>query len=98
MSISSVSSVSDSGQTSTANQITQYTDLGKNDFLKLICAQLKYQDPLSPVDNFDFLGQTAQFSMLEQVIDLNSRFDILAQLNDMAYVNSLLGKSVEWED
>ncbi|MDD5659172.1 MAG: flagellar hook capping FlgD N-terminal domain-containing protein [Actinomycetota bacterium] len=97
MSISSVSSVTDSGQAAKIKN-EKYSDLGKSDFLELMAAQLKYQDPLSPVSNFDFLSQAAQFSLLEQVASLNSRFDVLTQIYDMTYANSFLNKVIEWED
>lgn len=43
------------------------TDLDKDTFLKLLVAQLKYQDPLSPADPQQFLAQTAQFTSVEKL-------------------------------
>ncbi len=42
-------------------------------FLKLFVSQLKYQDPLSPTGGEEFLAQTAQFSTVEQLVNLNRK-------------------------
>ncbi|MDR1217141.1 MAG: hypothetical protein LBJ99_00985 [Oscillospiraceae bacterium] len=49
--------------------------LGKNDFLKLLSAQLKYQDPLEPVKDSDFAAQLAQFSALEQMQNISTSME-----------------------
>ncbi|MFH1674182.1 MAG: flagellar hook assembly protein FlgD [Pseudomonadota bacterium] len=46
-------------------------ELGRNQFLKLLVAQLQHQDPLNPLDGTDFAAQLAQFSSLEQLFDMN---------------------------
>jgi flagellar basal-body rod modification protein FlgD len=73
-------------------------ELGKDDFYKLISAQLKYQNPLEPVDDVDFMSQTAQFNMLEQLMNLNSSIQSLMQSQNTLYANSLIGKEINWLD
>lgn len=73
-------------------------ELGKNDFLLLLLTELSYQDPLSPVDNKDFIAQMAQFSSLEQMQNVSSQLEKLAesqlQAGLMAQATSLIGRTV----
>lgn len=66
---SSSSSSSTSGSSST---------LDKNAFLQLLCTEMKYQDPLSPMDNTEYISQMATFSSLEQMQNLNTTVTSLA--------------------
>lgn len=63
------------------------SSLDKEDFLLLLVTQMKYQDPLEPADNTEFVAQLAQFSELEQMQNLNQ-----VTTNTSAY--TLVGKEV----
>ncbi|MCH2109082.1 MAG: hypothetical protein MK135_07120, partial [Polyangiaceae bacterium] len=56
-------------------------ELGRDEFLKLLVAQLQNQDPLKPQDNAEFVAELAQFSNLEQTIGINDRLDALSAQN-----------------
>ncbi|NOX18059.1 MAG: flagellar hook capping protein [Chlorobi bacterium] len=51
------------------------SQLGKDDFLKLMIAQMKYQDPLEPMDSTQYTAQLAQFSSLEQLTNMNDKLE-----------------------
>lgn len=68
----------------TAAQTQQTTqeparNLDKDAFLKLLVAQIKNQDPLKPSDGAQFLAQLAQFSQLEQLMEIKDQLTALAQ-------------------
>lgn len=56
----------------------QRTELGQDAFLRLMTEQLKYQDPLSPLDNAEFVSQMAQFSSVKGLQELQTSFNTLA--------------------
>lgn len=64
------------------------SSLGKDDFMKLMISQMKYQDPTNPMDSSQFSAQLAQFSSLEQLTNMNE------SLKTSINANYLLTKSV----
>ena len=85
-----------SNGTTNASQ-TSKTVLGKDDFLKMLIAQLKNQDPLNPLDGSNFAAQLAQFSSLEQLQNMNTQLgslgSSLSSLTNGQLVN-LIGNEV----
>ena len=82
---------------SSTESATASSTLGKDEFLRLLVAQLKNQDPLNPMDNSQFVAQTAQFSSLEQLQNMNKTLDRLAANSGnggAASASALLGKTV----
>lgn len=69
---STISDIQSAGKAAQdAANTTSKNTLGKNEFLKLLTAQLQHQDPTEPMDNSAFVAQLAQFSALEQMSNSN---------------------------
>lgn len=76
------------------------SNLGKNDFLKLLLAQLAHQDPTSPADSQAFVAQLAQFANVEQLQGVNGSLEtlLLAQTaSNQTQTVGLLGKDVQFK-
>ena len=71
--------------------------LGREAFLKMLVAQLKNQDPLNPMEGSDFSAQLAQFSSLEQLINVNSSVQSMAdafEKSSATDASTFIGKEV----
>lgn len=71
--------------------------LGRDEFLKLLIAQLEHQDPTNPQDNGEFVAQLAQFSQLEESQKMSSSFNQFAsafQSTQHLQATSLVGRPV----
>ena len=90
MSVSGITGTAATGN-NTTSATQSSTELGKDDFLKLLVTQLQYQDPLSPMEDKEFIAQMAQFTSLEQMKNMNTSVQI-------TQATSYLGKQLTWDN
>ncbi len=80
--------VENASQTSVKNSTKSSNNgMDKEAFLQLLVAQMKYQDPLEPTSNTEYISQYAQFSQVEQMQNMSSSMDLQR-------ASSLVGKEV----
>jgi flagellar basal-body rod modification protein FlgD len=87
------------GAAGTAKKSTDAAN--KQEFMNMLVTQLKYQNPLKPMDGTDFTAQLAQFSSLEQLTNLNTGMEKLTQFeNSLSNVaaTGLIGNGVTMSD
>ena len=82
---------------------TVKNEMDKDAFLQLLVTQLRYQDPLEPQDNSEFVAEMAQFSTLEQ---MNNMTDALSEISKLVtnidtsvlvgQLSGMIGKGVDW--
>jgi len=73
-------------------------ELGRDEFLKLLIAQLSHQDPTNPMQDRDFIAQMAQFSTLEQMTGMAADFSKLTSMLSGSEASAALGRNVELAD
>ena len=79
----------------TQNAATSAFGLSFDSLLKIILTQLTYQDPLKPMDNFEFVSQLAQFSQIQQGQTTNDDLAALVSAQSVNQAASLLGRTVD---
>lgn len=68
--------------------------LGKDDFLKLLMAQVKNQDPMALMKDNEFIAQLAQFRSLESLQNLNKNFEAIIKFSQLSQSAGLIGHTV----
>jgi len=100
MAIDSIGSII--GQSPASSEEIQFDDgskdnIGRDEFLTLFVAQLRHQDPLNPLDSTEFTAQLAQYSSLEQLLNVNENLEALKASQEQDYrlqALDFLGKEV----
>ena len=82
---------------------TVKNEMDKDAFLQLLVTQLKYQDPLEPQENSEFVAEMAQFSTLEQMGNMSKSLEQLSTLVGnidtsvlVGQLSGMIGKGVDW--
>lgn len=89
-----VGQVAGTGNTPGAN-LPKPTNLVDYDtFLKLLVAQMKNQDPTSPMESTDYVAQLATFSQVEQSVQIKNKLDEMIQANALAQAASFIGREI----
>jgi len=78
----------------TANAGSSKSVADQDTFLKLLVAQLKYQDPSNPADSTQFLAQTAQFTQVEKLGQIAG----MMQAQQLIGASALVGRTVTYQD
>ncbi len=104
MSISSIAT--DYSTQVNSNSTVGNSELGKDQFLQLLVTQLRYQNPLEPMEDQEFISQLATFSQLEEIQYLSSMVEALGQ-SFTSYISgsmslqlagTLIGREVSYVD
>jgi len=82
----------------TAAATSSQATVGYNDFLNLLIAQLKNQDPTSPADPTQFVAQLATFSQVEQQVQTNSKLSTMLTTSALSQADGIIGKTVTSAD
>ncbi len=93
---SSTSTTKTATSTNTATASANSVDY--NQFLQLLVAQLKNQDPTSPMDSTQYLSQLAAFSQVEQQTNTNTKLDSLLTASALQTADSAIGRTVTSAD
>lgn len=75
---------------------SQPSGVNQEDLFKIMLAQLKYQDPLEPMDNKEFISQLAQFTSLEQSRSINKKMESIITTSSITQSLTMLGKDVQF--
>src|SRR4051812_40428585 len=84
--------------TPSPTSVTGSSQLDSDTFLKLLVAQLKYQDPTSPADATQFLSETAQFSVVQKLDALSAMDQKVLDASQAQTAAALIGQKVTYTD
>ena len=91
-------SIPTAASTATSKATPPTNSLGKDAFLKLLVAQLKYQDPMKPADSQSFMAQTAQFTQVEKLEEIATQNSQNIRTQGLSTASALIGRTVKYQN
>ena len=93
-----VSGTGPSAASTATPSVPRDDQMDKDTFLKLLVAQMRYQDPSNPADTTQFMSQTATFTQVEKLEELVTQNASLVALQKSMSAGSLVGHTVTYTD
>lgn len=79
----------------TSSEVADQFELSFESLLEIILTQLTYQDPLDPLDNFEFVSQLAQFTQIQLTQDMSDNIELLVSAQSTDQATLLLGREID---
>ena len=95
---SPVSGVGGAAGAPATSTVTRTDQMGKDVFLQLLVAQMRYQDPNSPASTTEFMSQTATFTQVEKLEEIAAQNASLVALQRSLSAGALVGHTVSYTD
>jgi flagellar basal-body rod modification protein FlgD len=93
-----VGGVGGAAATPATSTVTRTDQMGKDVFLQLLVAQMRYQDPNSPASTTEFMSQTATFTQVEKLEEIAAQNASLVSLQRSLSAGALVGHTVSYTD
>ena len=87
-----------SATASATAEVNRTDQMGKDTFLKLLVAQMRYQDPSNPTSSSEFMAQTATFSQVEKLEQLATQNAALVTMQRALSAGAMVGHTVSYTD
>ncbi len=86
------------GHTPATSTVDRPDQMGRDTFLKLLVAQMRYQDPANPTSSSEFMAQTATFTQVEKLEEIAAQNAALLVLQEASTAGAMVGRNATYTD